>query len=72
MLLMYLHVCSTRTLINGLPQRPTDNQITVEAQVAGSLSSDLLLSNYIGQLARACLAKQTLDDQVCVTYCNST
>ena len=38
----------------------------VDAQVTGSLSSDLMRSNYVGQLARARLAKQTLDDQVYV------
>ena len=65
----YLHSCSTRTLIIGLSQRPTDNQITVEAQVTGSVSSGLLLSNYVGQLARARLAKQTLDDQVYSESC---
>ena len=36
----------------------------IEAHVTGSLTSDLLLSNYVGQLSRARLAKQTLDDQV--------
>ena len=55
---------STRTLIIGLAKRPTNTQIMIEAHVTGSLSSDLLQSNYVGQLARARLAKQTLDDQV--------
>ena len=59
---IYSHLCSTRTLIIGLAQRSTDNQITVQAQVTGYLSSNLLLSNYVGQLTRVRLAKQTLDD----------
>ena len=59
-----LYLYSTRTLIIGLAKRPTNAQITIEAHVTGSLSSDLLHSNYVGQLARARLAKQTLDDQV--------
>ena len=65
-------MCSTRTLIIGLAQRPTDTQFVVEAHVTGSLSSDLLLSNYVGQLARARLAKQTLDDQVYCKFCTLT
>jgi len=36
----------------------------IEVQVTAALSSDLLKSNYVGQLARARLVKQTLDDQV--------
>jgi len=40
----------------------------IEVQVTAALSSDLLKSNYVGQLARARLVKQTLDDQVVHTY----
>ena len=63
-LLLFIYLCSTRTLIIGVAKRPTNAQIMVDAQVTGSLSSDLMRSNYVGQLARARLAKQTLDDQV--------
>ena len=59
-----VYLYSTRTLIIGLAKRPTNAQVVIEAHVTGSLSSDLLLSNYVGQLSRARLAKQTLDDQV--------
>jgi len=63
-----LYLYSTRTLIIGIATRSTKSQIVVEAHVTGSLSSDLMLSNYVGQLSRARLAKQTLDDQVIVSY----
>ena len=59
---------STRTLIIGLTKRPTNTQFMIEVQVTAALSSDLLKSNYVGQLARARLVKQTLDDQVVHTY----
>ena len=61
----YLQLHSTRTLIIGLTNRPTNTQFIINVQVTAALSSDLLRSNYVGQLARARLAKQTLDDQVC-------
>ena len=60
----YLQLHSTRTLIIGLTKRPTNTHFIIEVQVIAALSSDLLRSNYVGQLARARLAKQTLDDQV--------
>ncbi|XP_065915296.1 alpha-xylosidase BoGH31A-like isoform X1 [Dysidea avara] len=54
---------STRTLIIGLSKRPTNAQFMIEVQVTAALSSDLLRSNYVGQLSRVRLVKQTLDDQ---------
>ena len=60
---------STRTLIIGLSKRPTNAQFMIEVQVTAALSSDLLRSNYVGQLSRVRLVKQTLDDQVIIKYC---